>query len=102
MKNFRDLTAAQKKRAIDQAFDLAAQDLANGSKGKSWGKLSPKKQQDIIDVKGYLCGCAGCLTSIKNFVKIDQAIKEFILSEALLTAENAYYPEATDTVLAVD
>lgn len=102
MRDFKKLTTVQKKRAVDQSFDLVAQDLAKGFGGKSFSKLSPKKQQDIIDLKGYLCGCAGCLTSILYYAKNNQAIKEFILGEALVIAENAYYPESTDTVFAVD
>lgn len=102
MKNFKDLTPTQKKRAIDRAFDLKAQDLAKGTAGKSFSKLPAAKQKELLDGNGNFCGCYGCQVFVKNAVKKDAHLKEFILGEAQVEAENAYYQEPTDTVIAVD
>lgn len=102
MKNFKDLTATQKKRAVDKAFDLQSKELSKGDRGNSFKKLSAAKQKELLNGNGKFCGCYGCQTFITNILKTDQGLKEFVLGEAMVDAENAFYKEQGDTVLDVD
>lgn len=100
MKTFKDLTPNQKKDALDITFKNKVADLAKGVAGTAFNKLSAKKQKEITD-QFSLCGCLGCRQNIAILMKSDNELKEIILSEAQLDAENAYYPDQDDIVIDV-
>lgn len=102
MKSYKDLTQPQKKKALAKAIDSKQQDLASGNNGKIFSKLSEKKKKELLDVSGSLCGCYSCLGKIKDLAAQDNELKEFILGEALLQAEQAFYKESDETVFDVD
>lgn len=103
MKNFKDLTPAQKTKAVDMAIDKVKDDVAQGSAGQLFNKLKPAKQKDITDQLGdTLCGCYGCLQFIKTAFSADNELKEFIIAQAQSMADKAFYREDDDTIFKVD
>ena len=98
MRRFQDLTVNQKRQAVDYMFQ-------RGMNSIKWndGKVSDSISNRIKDLKQQIkfCGCNDCDINLFSEMKKDSAIKELILEQAKVQAENAYYPEEDDIIVKV-
>ncbi len=98
MKRFKDLNSSEKRKAVDFLF---SREMRN----TKWnGAGQPKNVQDRlkeITERIKFCGCTDCDIKLYKEILKDSVIKEAHLEKAMKTAEEAYYPEDTDTIVKV-
>lgn len=83
---------------MEKCYNNKVYDL--GTQGKTYAKLSKSKKKDLEEITS--CGCYACIQKLKEIIVKDNELKEFVIGEAQVEAEAAYYKEPTDTVLDED
>jgi hypothetical protein len=98
MKRFKDLNAADKKKAVNYMFKRGWNEITwNGAGQPDVVKARIKEITERI----VFCGCGTCEYKFGEEISKDSVIKESILERAQVAAEGAYYPEDDDTIIKV-
>jgi hypothetical protein len=100
MKRYKELDNNQKKSAVDYMFKK----YSDKEIYRDINFTKPpfvKQRMKEIEEKIKFCGCLDCYDKLYDTANKDNLIKEWILSTAIDSAEQAYYPEEGDTVIEV-
>ena len=98
MKRFRELTAEQKKKAVNYMYRRGFNDITWNGAGQP--EAVQKRIKEITE-RIKFCGCGDCEYKFGMEISKDTVIKESILERAQVAAEGAYYPEESDTIIKV-
>ena len=98
MKRYKDLSGAQKKAALNHMYKRCMNSIHWNGAG-----TPPKAQQRLKEIRERIkfCGCMDCEIKLNTEIQKDSVIKEYVLEQAQLGAEAAYYPEDDDTIIKV-
>lgn len=100
MKRFKDLDKSQKKAAVDYLFKRFVGKEIYAKPGINKPPHIQKRIKEIQEEVKF-CGCMDCFNKYADKANQDSQIKEWVLSKAIEAAEEAYYPEDTDTIVKV-
>lgn len=98
MKRFKELTSPQKKKAVDHMFRRGMNSINWNGAGQT-DKVKARVKEISERIK--FCGCGSCEFKFGEELSKDSVIKEYILEQAQVAAEDAYYPEDDDTIIKV-
>jgi len=98
MKRFNNLTSDQKAKAIRRFFDNQFDRVIKQNKGPQPIKDRIQKIKEVFK----FCGCVSCIDQFLVEAKKDCQISEYLLAQATVDAEQAFYIEKDDLVSRLD
>jgi hypothetical protein len=98
MKRFKDLNSEEKKRAVKHLLSRNLRDIRWNGAGQS---EAVKQRLKEITTRIKFCGCGTCEYNLGVEIAKDNVIQEAQLEKSMKQAEEAFYPEDTDTIVKV-
>lgn len=100
MKRYGQLDVKQKKRAVDYMFKrLLGKEIFRDPRIEKPFYIQKRLKEIQEEIK--FCGCIDCFNKYADLASKDSQVKEWTLTKAIDTAELAYYPEESDTIIKV-
>jgi hypothetical protein len=105
MRRFPDLTPEEKAKALDIILERNIKKMSSYNSDRYKSLSDSFKDRIEKDLKnksiGHLCGCGACLIFMKDFIKRNDDIKEYILALSRQEVETIYVPSDDDLIIEV-